>query len=116
MVKVDPAAVRGGDDALGPEDDAVLQGVVQGRQSVPDLLLGVLLRGLAAPAGEDLVGVMVMVSRTFVMVIVTLITIMMMLVMFFITIMMMVMMVVFLMLVPIVVMMAFALLDRKSVV
>src|SRR5699024_4600610 len=57
MVKVDPA-IRAGQDALGAQHHAVLA-AVQLFQRVADLLLGVHPGSLAAPAGEHLVGVMV---------------------------------------------------------
>ena len=59
IVKVQPLAVGGGHDALGPQDGAVFAGV-QGCQNAVDIRLGELLGGLRAPAGEHLVGVVVM--------------------------------------------------------
>ena len=61
MVKVDPAAVCPFDNALGPQDHAVLGLVIQRDEDVFDLVLGEFFRCLAAPAGEDLVGVVPMV-------------------------------------------------------
>ena len=58
-VEVDPLAVGTGHDALGAQNDAVLAGI-QLLQNGADLLSGVLLCSLAAPGGEDLVGVVVM--------------------------------------------------------
>ena len=60
IVKVQPLAVGGGHNALGPQDGAVFAGI-QGRQNAVDIRLGELLGGLRAPAGEHLVGVVVMV-------------------------------------------------------
>ena len=61
MVKVDPAAVFSFDNALGPQDHAVLGLVIQRGKDAFDLVLGEFFRCLAAPAGEDLVGVVPMV-------------------------------------------------------
>ena len=58
-VEVDPLAVGTGHDALGTQNDAVLAGI-QLLQNGADLLSGVFLCSLAAPGGEDLVGVVVM--------------------------------------------------------
>ena len=55
IVEVDPAAVLCRYNALGTEDHAVLVCVFQSRQSVGDLLLGVLPGRLYAPAGEHFV-------------------------------------------------------------
>ena len=65
-VEVDPLAVCARHDALGAQDDAVLAGI-QLLQNGADLLGGVLLCGLAAPGGEDLVGVVVMMVMVVVM-------------------------------------------------
>ena len=58
-VEVDPLAVGTGHDALGTQNDAVLAGI-QLLQNGADLLSGVLFGSIAAPGGEDLVGVVVM--------------------------------------------------------
>ena len=58
-VEVDPLTVAACHDALGAQNDAVLAGI-QLLQNGADLLSGVLLCSLAAPGGEDLVGVVVM--------------------------------------------------------
>ena len=58
-VEVDPLAVTTCHDALGTQNDAVLAGI-QLLQNGADLLSGVFLGSLAAPGGEDLVGVVVM--------------------------------------------------------
>ena len=65
-VEVDPLTVGTGHDALGTQNDAVLAGV-QLLQNGADLLSGVLLCSLAAPGGEDLVGVVVMMVMVMVM-------------------------------------------------
>ena len=65
-VEVDPLAVGTGHDALGAQNDAVLAGI-QLLQNGADLLSGVLLCSLAAPGGEDLVGVVVMMVMVVVM-------------------------------------------------
>ena len=57
---MDPAAVLCRYNALGTEDHAVLVCVFQSRQSVGDLLLGVLLGRLYAPAGEHFICMVVM--------------------------------------------------------
>ena len=59
VVELDPRAVRAADDALGPEDLTVLAGV-QRRQDALDVRLREGLGRLAAPGGEHLVGVVVM--------------------------------------------------------
>ena len=59
-VKVDPLAILTGHDALGAQDDAVLAGIKL-LQDLGDLIGGVLLGSLAAPGGEDLVGMVMMV-------------------------------------------------------
>ena len=69
IVKVDPLAVLPGDDALGAEDRAE-DAAVELAQDVLDLVQGVFLRGLHAPAGKDLVGVVMMVMMMFVVMIV----------------------------------------------
>ena len=61
IVEVDPAAVLCRYNALGTEDHAVLVCVFQSRQSVGDLLLGVLPGRLYAPAGEHFICMVVMV-------------------------------------------------------
>ena len=61
IVKVQPLAALGADDALGAQDGTVFT-AVQRRQDALDLALGEHLHRLRAPAGEHLVGVvMVMV-------------------------------------------------------
>ena len=55
IVEVDPTAVLCRYNALGTEDHAVLVCVFQSRQSVSDLLLGVLPGRLYAPAGEHFI-------------------------------------------------------------
>ena len=69
IVKVDPLAVLPGHDALGTEDRAE-DAAVELAQDVLDLVQGVFFRGLHAPAGKDLVGVVMMVMMMFVVVLV----------------------------------------------
>ena len=59
-VKFDPRSALAVDNALGPQDLAVVAGV-QGRQDALDVRLAEHLGGLPAPGGEHLVGVVVMV-------------------------------------------------------
>ena len=59
-VELDPRSALAVDNALGPQDLAVVAGV-QGRQDPLDVRLGEHLGGLFAPGGEHLVGVVVMV-------------------------------------------------------
>ena len=66
IVEVDPAAVRSGHDALGPQDGAVFAAVQRG-EGRGDLLFGELARGLHAPGGEHLVGVVMMMVMVVVM-------------------------------------------------
>ena len=62
VVKFDPGAALAVHDALGPQDLAVLSGVQRGQDAL-NVGLGEGLGRLLAPAGEDLIGVvMVMVA------------------------------------------------------
>ena len=61
IVKVDPAAVDCGHDALGAQHNAVFLLVKQRLEDSRDLVVGVLARGLGAPACEHLVGVVMVV-------------------------------------------------------
>ena len=60
IVKVQPAAVDRRHDALRAQDGAVVAGVERGERAA-DILLGEGVDRLLAPAGKDLVGVVVMV-------------------------------------------------------
>ena len=60
IVELHPGAAGPVDDALGPEDLAVLPGV-QGGEDPLDVRLGEGLGGLPAPGGEHLVGVVMVV-------------------------------------------------------
>ena len=61
IVKVDPAAVGRGHDALGAQNNAVAVLVDERVERGADLVVGVLARRLRAPAREHLVGVVMMV-------------------------------------------------------
>ena len=58
VVKVDPTAVRGGDDALRAQDHAESGLVAQLGQDAAQLFFGEGLGRFGAPAGEDIVGMM----------------------------------------------------------
>ena len=62
IVEMDPGPIGAGHDALRPQDNATLFGVVQTRQSRVDLLFRVLTGRLSSPADEDIVGIMVMAA------------------------------------------------------
>lgn len=98
IVEMDPGPIGAGHDALRPQDDATLFGVVQTRQSRVDLLFRVLTGRLSAPADEDIVGIMVMAAgaTTVVMMVVFMFVMVMIVVMLmFVLIVVMVMMLVF---------------------
>ena len=98
IVEMDPGPIGAGHDALRPQDDATLFGVVQTRQSRVDLLFRVLTGRLSAPADEDIVGIMVMAAgaTTVVMMVVFMFVMVMIVVMLmFMLIVVMVMMLVF---------------------
>ena len=93
IVKVDPAAVLCWYNALGTEDHAVLVCVFQSRQSVGDLLLGVLPGRLYAPAGEHFVCMVVVMLVIVVMAAAGAVLVVVMVVMMFMFLMIMVMIV-----------------------
>jgi hypothetical protein len=102
---VDPPTILTGDDALGPENDAVLLLVTQSAQASGDLLLGEGLGSLQAPGGEDLIGVMVVVM--FVVVVVMVLMLMVMVVMVLMLMLMLVVVMVLMLMLMVVVMMVF---------
>ena len=91
VVKFDPGAALAVHDALGPQDLAVLAGV-QRSQDALDAGLGEGLGRLLAPAGKDLVGVvMVMVAGAVGIVALVIVVVVMMVVMFVLVVIMVVM-------------------------
>lgn len=71
IVEVDPCAVLCRDNALCTQDHAVLVCIFQCLQRIGDLLLGILLCRLYAPAGEHFICMVVMVMLVIVVMIVT---------------------------------------------
>ena len=69
IVEIHPLAIRGGQDALCTQHDAIADCIGQRLQCKPQLRLGVLARGLHAPAGKDLIRVMVMMVVSLVIVV-----------------------------------------------
>ena len=102
---MDPSAVGGGNESLGPEYHAAALSGREGLKRRSDLLLGVFSRSLGAPAREDLVGVVMVVVMALALGIVALpvavmvvVMVMLMLLMFILIIVIVVMVVVMLML------------------
>ena len=113
IVKIDPIAVRTGDDALGAQNAAEMIFIGQRIQDATQLVLGKAACRFGAPASEDLIRVMVMmvmVVMMMVMLVVIIVVMVMMVVVLMVIIVVMVMMMVaaFVIIVVIMVMMVVA--------